>query len=116
MDDGARFMCSVCARLAGTVQLRDDDGQAWVRRASFTSVLSRGLSRSDAQALRAALDALDALALYRLDRELAPFYCPECAVSYCDRHWERWNVFDDDGWHVSIRGRCPNGHTRTLED
>jgi hypothetical protein len=28
----------------------------------------------------------------------------------------RWSVFDDDGWHDSIRGRCPHGHERMLED
>jgi hypothetical protein len=45
-----------------------------------------------------------------------PFFCPVCDKCYCGTHWKRWDVFDDDGWHDSIRGACPEGHERMLED
>jgi hypothetical protein len=28
----------------------------------------------------------------------------------------RWDVFDDDDWHDSVRGLCPERHERMLED
>ena len=39
-------------------------------------------------------------------------------LSYCGAHWARWDVFDqgDPAHHDSIRGRCPVGHERMLED
>lgn len=68
--------------------------------------------------LRAALAAGDARDIFELDAEYAPFYCPTCGASYCAGHWDRWDVFDDEipDWHDSIRGRCPRGHERMLED
>jgi len=47
--------------------------------------------------------------------ELAPFYCPACDRSYCGEHWNATDVFED-GVHDSIRGTCPEGHERLLED
>jgi hypothetical protein len=68
--------------------------------------------------LRAALAAGDAREVFELDPECAPFYCQECGATYCGDHWDRWDVFDEDdrNWHDSIRGRCPRGHERMLED
>ena len=54
--------------------------------------------------------------VYRLDFEFAPFYCPTRSASYRGEHCRRWDVFDDDGWHDSVRGRRPQGHERMLED
>jgi hypothetical protein len=68
--------------------------------------------------LSAALAAGDVGGVFALDPEYTPFYCPACDASYCAGHWDRWDVFDDEvpGWHDSIRGRCPYGHERILED
>ena len=107
------FACSLCEAVAGTVWLESD---ARVARESFTSRLWLAVNGGELTALRAALRAGDAAALHAVDLELAPFWCPECAASYCGVHWVRWSVFDDDGWHDSIRGRCPHGHERMLED
>ncbi len=54
--------------------------------------------------------------LYDFDHELNPWYCPECERMYAGKLWKPYDVFDDDGWHDSIRGRCPKGHDRMLED
>ena len=80
-----------------------------LRRVSFTSVLTQ----RETPAVRAALGS--ARALYELDFELAPFYCPACDRSYCGEHWSATDVFED-GVHDSIRGTCPEGHERLLED
>lgn len=59
----------------------------------------------------------DAAALHAMDFEVTPFFCPACEACYCGDHWLRHDVFDpDDGWHDSIRGTCPQGHERMLED
>ena len=42
--------------------------------------------------------------------------CRTCSRTYLREHWTVWNAFDDDGWHDSIRGRCPEGHERMIED
>lgn len=66
----------------------------------------------------AALAAGDVARLFALEPEYAPFYCPPSNASYCADRWDRWDVFDDEmpDWHDSIRGRCPRGHERMLDD
>ncbi|HEX6713446.1 MAG TPA: hypothetical protein VF066_08670 [Thermoleophilaceae bacterium] len=59
----------------------------------------------------------DVAGLYAHDRELTPFWCPACSRSYCGDHWRTLNVFDDEtGGLDCIRGTCPRGHERMLED
>lgn len=60
----------------------------------------------------------DAAALFAHDPEITPFWCPDCSASHCAGHWTRWDVFDADDptVHDAIRGRCPRGHERMLED
>jgi hypothetical protein len=116
MDAPARFSCALCHRPAGTIRLDQHEGQLWVHRESFTSTMRSVVSQGVAARLRSALAAADARAVYEIDLELAPFYCPTCSTTYCGEHWLRWDRFDDDGWHDSVRGRCPRGHERMLED
>jgi hypothetical protein len=80
------------------------------RRETFTGTLTQ----PETPAVRSAI--ADAAALHALDPELAPFYCPDCRHTYCGDHWRREDVFEDDFFHDSIRGTCPEGHTRMLED
>jgi hypothetical protein len=54
-------------------------------------------------------------ALYALDPEYAPFWCPKCRASYCREHYRSFPVFDY-GFFDCIRGVCPKGHERTLAD
>jgi hypothetical protein len=71
------------------------------------------LTQRESERIREAI--ADAAALYALDPEFAPFYCPECERTYCGEHWRTEDVFAD-GFHESIRGTCPEGHARLLED
>lgn len=60
----------------------------------------------------------DVAALYQVDLELVPLWCPQCAAVYCRDEWTMWDVWADDysGWHEGIQGRCPRGHQRMIED
>ena len=80
--------------------------------------LATGDMDGRSEAVRAAMLAPAVPALHRLDDELVPFYCPECATSYCEAHWETWSVFDadDPAWFDELRGRCPVGHERRIYD
>ena len=62
--------------------------------------------------------ALSAAALYALDLEYVPFYCPTCGAVYCRECWRTFLVFADDlpGWLEETRGTCPENHERMLSD
>ena len=57
----------------------------------------------------------DPAALFRVDREWAPYWCPMCGASYCAAHWTAFPTFDD-GFFDCIVGICLQGHRRTLSD
>lgn len=113
------FDCAGCNREAGIVKLFEHDNAAEIIRDSFTSQFTCPVTSEDFERIRGIVLAGDIQALHEFDLEIASFYCPRCRDCYCGDHWVRWNVFDeDDGfiWHDSIRGRCPLGHERMLED
>ena len=66
-------------------------------------------------ALTAALETADAAALFAIDPECAPFWCPDCAASYCRDHYETLDVWDG-GFFDCVQGICPKGHVRILID
>ncbi len=65
--------------------------------------------------VRNALEAKDALALYEVDFEFAPFVCPKCSAVYCEEHWIVEDVYDE-GFYDCAYGTCPRGHRRVLAD
>ena len=69
----------------------------------------------DLPAITDALSRGDARALFELDREFAPFWCPDCGACYCGEHYTHWDVWDD-GFFDCVRGQCPRGHQRMLMD
>jgi len=42
-----------------------------------------------------AITAGDATALFQIDQEIVPFWCPTCPASYCARHWTTRDTFDE---------------------
>ena len=68
-----------------------------------------------AERIGSALAATDAAALFAIDFEFAPFWCPECGACYCAEHYEHWDIYDGH-FFDSTRGICPNGHERMLID
>jgi hypothetical protein len=110
------FHCAECGAVAGTVRLATSWLGLCLEVSSFTSELKAPVSQ-----LAVSVDDLvaamsSAKTLYECDLEFAPFFCPQCDRCYCGSHWRRRDVFDEDGWHDSIRGVCPQGHERMLED
>lgn len=116
----ATFVCSIHGTVAGTLHLhriaaRDD----WLLvEEGFLGKTSTRLGAADADAVAQALERADAAALYALDLEYAPFYCPTCRKVYCAECWRTFLVFADDlpGWLEETRGICPKGHERMLSD
>ena len=80
--------------------------------------LATGDLAGGTDAVRAAMLDGDVEVLLHLDDEIVPFYCRECAASYCEAHWTTWSVFDPDwpSWFDELRGRCPVGHERRIYD
>jgi hypothetical protein len=65
--------------------------------------------------LKTHLAARDIVAVYELNRLWMPCYCPTCDAIYCRDHWATETLFDE-GFYDCIRGTCPSGHTRTVDD
>ena len=63
----------------------------------------------------AALEASDAAALFAINYEYAPFWCPRCNASYCGDDYRSWVTFDE-GFYDATYGVCPEGHERELDD
>jgi hypothetical protein len=93
-------------------------GSPATRRGARAGRASRSTPAFASAAVREAIEHADVRRLFELNFELTPFYCPRCDASYCSDHWDWWDVWDDDlpSWRDSVRGRCPHGHERMLED
>lgn len=50
--------------------------------------------------------APDPAELRRIDRKLAPFYCPDCGQNYCRADWHSY-VLADEGSYDRTMGTCP---------
>jgi hypothetical protein len=141
-NDGstAAFDCSICGKTAlqlflaasgepepadpagmpppatGWLRVESDLWQVWLRvsehgEAAVPPVIDR-------DRLRTAMVRDDVAALYSINLEMTPNWCPTCAALYCRDHWRTWEVFDEEYpmFHDSTRGACPNGHERMLSD
>jgi hypothetical protein len=60
-------------------------------------------------------DSPDPVQLREADRELAPFYCPDCRLCYCHADWHPHVVFDGP-FYDCTEGTCPAGHRHTIDD
>ncbi len=110
------FSCSLCGAVAATVSVSRSEDHASLVVSGFLGHSTTRVPLPALESLAAAVRSGDVPALYSVDREFASFYCPGCSSVFCGSHWRTWSVFDDNGWHDSIRGTCPNGHERQLED
>lgn len=72
----------------------------------------------DVTAIAGALAERDIIALWELNPEYVPMWCPRCQAVYCADEWTLWPVYADDmpGWFEELRGRCPAGHERRIYD
>jgi hypothetical protein len=126
----ATYLCASCGEVASTVSLippgQPDPGpstsmilgSAFPDRARLSIdggpvSVTYGFVPEDSVA--AALESGDPSALYAINFEYTPFWCPSCGVSYCDEHYRSWITFDD-GFYDATYGECPQGHERMLDD
>jgi hypothetical protein len=116
----AAFTCEACGAAAGEVVLLGGPQEGELSRSSpLTGTLTAFPRGAEFERLRRALEAGTPQAVFAADRELVPAYCPDCDRVYCEAHWIVWSERDDDEdffWIDCIRGRCPQGHERMLED
>ncbi|MGI6253461.1 MAG: hypothetical protein ACOYJV_08500 [Aminivibrio sp.] len=113
------FRCSLCDQEAGHFYFIRNGDEFSYHRKSFTGgyIIPRageGATRYLTQLVKAG----DIQGIFKADFELVPFYCPKCDACYCGDHYLSWRVFEDQEpfLHDFIRGRCPFGHVRMLED
>ena len=128
----ARFTCARCGNEAGRVTLIPRGAVDPISPGPdiFAGSMSRividagrlsitiGRPKVDVDGLASALGAADPAALFAVNREYAPFWCPDCAAIYCAAEWRLWDVFDPEwpDWWEELRGACPNGHERWIFD
>jgi hypothetical protein len=113
MSTSRTFACAECGARAAEIVVSAGE----VRREAHTGVMIKPVTPELRERIAAAL--ADPAALLAIDLELAPFWCPVCEAGYCADHWRRELVFDHDplpAWLDSIRGECPYGHERMVED
>ena len=129
----ASFVCAACTRPAATVQLIPPGlpdprfspeppgvppGIASIFIEHYRVSIDGGpvtVTHVASQAAQSAVHAADPEALYSLDREFAPFWCPKCRDCYCETHWSLEEIYDEAGWDYTL-GTCPRGHRRKLID
>ncbi|HEU4885532.1 MAG TPA: hypothetical protein VFT45_25030 [Longimicrobium sp.] len=116
----ATYPCVRHGTQAGSLHLHRIEGRSeWLLvEEGFLGKTSRWLGAAAAERVARVLERADAAALYTLDLEYAPFYCPACDAVYCGECWRTFLVFADDlpGFLEETRGICPQGHERMLSD
>ena len=116
----ATFFCARHGSAAGTLRLHPVTGEGgWLLvEEGFLGKTSTRLGAAEADRVARALERADAAALYAVNLEYAPFYCPACDRVYCAECWRTSLVFADDlpGWLEETRGTCPEHHERMLSD
>ena len=126
MTTSATFCCAARGNVAATVSLVEP-GQAdvaWILSSAFPKQahltidggpISVAHGFPPIERVAAALEAGDAAALFAIDDEYAPFWCPRCRASYCGDDYRSWVTFDE-GFYDATYGVCPQGHERELDD
>ncbi len=130
-EGAASFRCAACGEMAAVVKAVPAGGTADMGPPLGRQVQGRdgvvvdyfggtAWKRADAPAYQAVCEILsgeapDPAALRRIDWELAPFYCPDCAQNYCRADWCTSVLFDEGSCDCTM-GRCPCGHEHMIDD
>lgn len=117
----AKFDCAECGHPAGRVEFRGPSVELGIGNTMgpgvvVTSLLGMKVARvepEDADRVAAAVAAHDVAVLHGF--EFTPFWCSQCAESYCDRHWVTEDVMDE-GFYDCTYGTCPMEHRTIIED
>jgi len=101
-----------------TIELYQQDGHWWIERSRFVTPFRHIVDDGKVAALMRAIKDHQWAALDRVDGELLPWYCRRCACNYAAELWSVSKVLDEEAESSGLdshRGRCPQGHERTLE-
>lgn len=103
--------CSRTGERAGALDLRPQGSSGWLSLSGFrpTGNVGRRVEGPQLSAAREALAVGDLRALFRLDPEIVPFYCPACDASFAASQWKL-----EQRSATSVAGTCPSGHRRSL--
>ncbi len=124
----AAFACAECGNVAARVALVLDEPatpaaagegrSGLVGESGFFGEWAQVVLGPGLPPVARALAAADASALYEVEPLWAPFYCPECRLCFCHRHWAMRVVFDDEwtSWYDYTEATCPKGHQRIVDD
>lgn len=113
----AEYTCTLCGAVAGRVEVvpsPTSPGKRLVHSVFYAMWQEASPNATYSHAVEA-LRGGDPRALWALNAEWAPFYCPECNACYCRVHWLEQLEFDE-GFYDCTHGTCPEGHTRMLDD
>ena len=115
----ASFRCAVCGEMAAVVKAVPAGGtadmgpplgrQSQDRDGIVVDYFGGGRGAAEAPSYQAVREILsgqapDPAALRRIDWELAPFYCPDCAQDYCRADWRTHVLFDDGSCDCTMAG------------
>lgn len=104
-------LCSRTGAQAGALDLRPEGSSGWLSLTSFlpTGNVGRRVEGPQLAAAREALAVGDLRALFRIDPEIVPFYCPACDAPFAASQWRL-----EQRSASSVAGTCPSGHRRSL--
>ncbi|HEU4562795.1 MAG TPA: hypothetical protein VFS20_33505 [Longimicrobium sp.] len=114
----AEYRCNLCGEPAGRVEVVPSPNSPGRKRLVLSVFISTWEQASADATYAAAAEALrggDPRALWALNAEWAPFYCPECNACYCRTHWQQVMEFDE-GSTIAPVAPALAAHTRTLDD
>ncbi len=108
------FPCAAGGTVAGTVTCRlprkpGERHRIVLTGFSLTGDAEWSVDPEKLSALRTALFCGNVRALWRHDRELAPFFCPDCGACYAASVWQAHHLSA-----TRVDGVCPSGHRRRL--
>jgi hypothetical protein len=100
----------------GTIELFQEQGHWWIERSPFVTTFRHIVDDGKVAALVHAIENHAWAALDRVDSELLPWYCSRCECNYAAELWSVPASLEEDesGERQSRRGKCPQGHERTI--
>src|SRR4051812_26439001 len=98
----ADYVCAECNGAAGRLELCEQHADFLLIRQGILQKRSFAIGPDASRALRGLLRRGRGHDVFLADLEYTPWYCPQCAASYCANHWHIY----------SYRGTCPVGHQR----
>lgn len=106
----------MCARFSFSIKEHSNNTKAFsLQLTGFLMDLTAHVSEQIYYQVQNFIHLQDSQNIYAIDREFAPYFCPQCDRNYCDKHWLRETLYDE-GFYDAEYGICPKGHRKMLFD